>query len=274
MRILVTGGTGVIGAGAIPELVKAGHQVRLLSRGAEDAANEFSSAVEPFSADVSKPESLRGAADGCEAVIHITGIVEERPPEITYEKINIAGTIHVRDEAARAGVRRFIFLSSLGANTGNSEYHKSKLQAEERVKEFPREWVILRPGNVIGPGDDVVSLLLKMVRISPVVPIVGKGDQPFQPIWYRDLAQAIVRSIDAPGLTGRSLELAGAETVTTTEIIDRLARITGRNPSTVPLPSWLAKAGASLAEKLGGPDAAERMGLPTPRRPEQEHHHH
>ena len=170
MRILVTGGTGVIGAGAIPELLKAGHQVRLLSRGAQSAASEFSGEVEPFPADVSDPDSLRGAAEGCEVVVHITGIVDEHRPEVTYEKINVAGTVNMRDEASRAGVRRFVFLSSLGADTGSSEYHKSKLLAEERVKEFPREWLILRPGNVIGPGDDVVSMLLKMVRIFPVVP--------------------------------------------------------------------------------------------------------
>ncbi|HEX7860444.1 MAG TPA: complex I NDUFA9 subunit family protein [Verrucomicrobiae bacterium] len=252
MKILVTGGTGVIGAGAIPALLKAGHEVRLLSRGADRDARDYPERVEPFAADITDPASLAGAAQGCEVVVHITGIVEESPPEITFEKINVQGTRNILEAAAAVGVRRFVFLSSLGADVGQSAYHQSKLRAEQLVQTFGGEWLILRPGNVYGPGDDVISKLFKMIRTLPVVPVVGQGDQPFQPIWFEDLGAAITKSVEDSTLSAQTLELTGAETTTTADLIQRISEITGRRPTQVPLPAWMAQIGTAMAESFGG----------------------
>jgi nucleoside-diphosphate-sugar epimerase len=252
MKILVTGGTGVIGAGAIPALLKAGHQIRLLSRGADRDAREYPERVEAFAADISDPASLAGAAQGCEAIVHIAGIVEEKPPEITFEKINVEGTRNILHAAEQAGVRRFIFLSSLGADTGSSAYHSSKLRAEGLVKSFGGEWLILRPGNVYGPGDEVISALFKMIRTLPSIPVVGQGDQPFQPIWFEDLGAAIARAVQDSMLSGQVLELTGGETTSTVDLIQRICKITDRKPAQVPLPAWMAQIGTAMAESFGG----------------------
>jgi NADH dehydrogenase len=222
--------------------------------------------VEPFSADVSKPDTLRGAAEGCTAVIHITGIVQEDLPETTFEQVNVGGTENVLGEAERAGVARFVFISSLGADRGRSDYHRSKIAAEALVQRFSREWTILRPGNVYGPGDDVISLLFKMVRVLPAVPVVGNGDQKFQPIFYRDLGRAIVRSVNDPVAVGQVLELAGNEVVTTTKLIDKISIITDRQPVVVPTPTWLSRIGTDLSELLGGKAEhwLEQWGIPSP----------
>src|SRR5688500_4701324 len=103
MKVLVTGGTGVIGAAAIPALLRAGHEVRLLSRHADRDASGFPAGVEAVPADISDLTELAAAVDGCEAVLHIAGIVEEEPPEITFEKINVAGTQHLLTAASGAG---------------------------------------------------------------------------------------------------------------------------------------------------------------------------
>ena len=252
MKILVTGGTGVIGAGAIPALLHAGHSIRLLSRGADEDSRDYPERVEPFAADITDPGSLRGAAGGCEAIIHITGIVEEKPPNATFERINVEGTRNILRAAEQAGVRRFIYLSSLGAEIGQSPYHQSKLRAEELVKSFGGEWLILRPGNVYGPGDEVVSKLFKMVRTLPVVPVIGDGEQRFQPIWFEDLGAAIARAVDDSMLSGQVLELAGGEITSTADLIERICKITDRHPARVPLPAWVAQIGTSMAESLGG----------------------
>jgi uncharacterized protein YbjT (DUF2867 family) len=248
MRILVTGGTGVIGAGVIPELLQGGHHVRLLSRGAPRDARQFPGPVEPFAADVAEPSTLAGAADGCEVVIHISGIVDETPPDKTFERVNVQGTRHMLEEAERAGVRRFIFMSSLGAGTGRSDYHQSKLRGEQLVSLWKREWVILRPGNVYGPGDTVVSMLLKLVRSLPAVPVVGAGEQRFQPIWFEDLGVAVAETVSRPEVDHQLLELAGPEITTTRDLIERLSQITERRPATVPVPTALVAAAARLAE--------------------------
>jgi NADH dehydrogenase len=248
MRVLVTGGTGVIGEGLLPALVGAGHTVRLLSRGAEGDAKRWPSEVEPFAADVTDVSSLRGAAEDCGAVVHVTGIVDESPPALTYERVNVAGTRNVLAEAARVGLRRFIYVSSLGAERGRSGYHRSKFKAEELVRASAFDWLILRPGNVYGPGDEVISTLLKLVRALPAVPVIDAGNQPFQPVWYEDLGRAILRAVETPALRRETLELAGEETTTTSDIIKRLSAVTGRTVARVPVPSFLASLGVRLAE--------------------------
>ena len=203
MKVLVTGGTGVVGQGAVSELVRRGHTVRLLSRNAREDVEQWGEKVEPWPASVTEPEDIQGSANGCDVVVHVAGIVAESPPEITFSAVNVDGTRNMLRETERAGVGRFIYLSSLGADRGQSGYHVSKLAGESVVKEFHGGWIILRPGNVYGPGDEVVSVLLKMVRTLPALPVIDGGDDRFQPVWVDDLAKAIASAVERSDLHGR-----------------------------------------------------------------------
>ena len=252
MKVLVTGGTGLVGKAAVDQLVRMGHTVRLLSRHADDDARQWAEGVEPHRCDVSDPESLQGAADGCEAVLHVAGIVSEDPPEVTFRKVNVEGTRHLAREARRAGVRRFVYVSSLGADRGESDYHRSKNAAEEAVRaEAPPGWLVVRPGNVYGPGDEVVSLLLKLVRTLPVIPQVGRGDQPFQPVWHEDLGLALARAVEADEPRETTLDLAGPDVTTTSGVLDLLEKLTDKRTVRLPIPEAIAKLGASAAEAVG-----------------------
>lgn len=257
MRVLVTGGTGVVGRAAVTELVKRGHSVRLVSRNAEEDARQWppnsdaEAGVEAWPASVSEQTELKGCADGCDLVLHVAGIVEESPPDVTYENTNVEGTRAMLREAERAKVGRFIYVSSLGAEAGQSPYHRSKRRAEDIVRSFAGGWIILRPGNVYGPGDEVVSVLLTMVRTLPVVPVVGSGDDKFQPIWVGDLAAAISVCAERPDLHGRVLDLAGIETTSINDLLTRLGEITARAPARFPVPGFLVGAGATIAGMLG-----------------------
>jgi NADH dehydrogenase len=250
MRVLVTGGSGVIGEGLIPCLLEGGHQVRLLARKAVDAAREWPDGVEACPADVTSPEQLAGVADGCQAVVHITGIVAEEAPEITFERVNVGGTRNLLGESTRAGVPKFLYISSLAAERGTSAYHASKRAAETLVRGYAGDWVILRPGNVYGPGDEVISAVLRMHRSLPVMPVLGAGAQPFQPIWYRDLGRAIARAVDM-SIDRGVFEVAGDEVTTPTALLDHFERLTDRSPVRIPIPEFLAGAGARLAELAG-----------------------
>jgi uncharacterized protein YbjT (DUF2867 family) len=240
MRILVTGGTGVIGEGAIPELIARGHQVRLFSRHAEEDARQWPG-VEAMNGDVGDPESLSGAAGACDAVLHIAGIAAEDPPEVTFARVNVGGTRAMIAEAVRAGARRFICVSSLGADIGESDYHRSKREAERLVEDSGLNWTIVRPGNVYGPGDEVISTILKMVRALPAVPVIDDGNQKFQPIWHEDLAKILSAVVERDDLTGRVLEAAGSEVTTMNDLLERFGEITGREPARLPLPGALAQ---------------------------------
>lgn len=251
MKLLVTGGTGVVGQAVVTRLLRRGHAVRLLSRRALEEIAQWDERVEPWPASVTDAERMAGSAEGCDLVLHLAGIVAEWPPESTFEGVNVEGTRNVVLETERAKVGRLIYVSSLGADRGESPYHRSKRAAEEIVGRFHGGWIILRPGNVYGPGDDVVSLLLKLVRTVPAIPVVQGGDDRFQPIWVDDLARAIVRAAERPDLHGRILELAGDEETSINDLLDRMAAVTGRAPIRVPVPGFLVSAGAAIAEAVG-----------------------
>ncbi len=135
-------------------------------------------------------------------MLHLAGIVTEDPPDVTFATINVEGTKHILAEAERAGVKRFVFVSSLGAPRGESGYHRSKREAEAAVRSFRGAWTIGRPGNVYGPGDEQISVLLRMVRgASPIIPKIGDGDQPFQPIWWEDAAYALADLVERDDLS-------------------------------------------------------------------------
>lgn len=251
MKVLVTGGTGVVGPHAVRSLLRGGHAVRLFSRHASEERDSFRGDVEAFDGNLGDEASMRGAAEGCEAVLHLAAVVAERPPELTFERINVEGTRHLVAEAERAKVRRFVYVSSLGADRGESDYHRSKHRAEAIVRTFSREWIVCRPGNVYGPGDAQISLMLKMVRTLPAVPLVGSGDDAFQPMWCEDLGEALARAVTREGLAGRELELAGAERTSMNDLLDRFGAMTGCHPVRVALPAWLESTGAKLAATFG-----------------------
>ena len=251
MKVLVTGGTGVVGQAAVTALIGAGHEVRLLSRHAAHDAGEWPEGVEPWPGNVAEAASLRGSAEGCDAVLHVVGIVDEKPPETTFERVNVGGTRSILQEAERAGVGSFIFVSSLGADRGQSDYHKSKAAAEAIVRTFKGRWVICRPGSVYGPGDEQVSLILKMVRTLPAIPLLGQGDQPFQPVWHEDLGRALAMVVESDELAGRALDMAGPEQTTQNDLIDRFSKITDRHPLRVPVPEVVATVGTKIASMFG-----------------------
>lgn len=188
---------------------------------------------------------------GADAVIHLAGIVSERGASATFDEVNVEGTRRVVEAATAAGVRRLIYVSSLGADRGQSPYHRSKRRAEELTRGFSGEWVVLRPGNVYGPGDEVISLLLKLVRVSPVVPAIDGGEQPFQPMWVEDLAEALAESVARPDIARRSLDLAGPEQTSMNDLIERLRALTGRSVMRVPVPGFLSVLGARAAALVG-----------------------
>lgn len=251
MKVLVTGGTGVVGTAAVRSLLAASCAVRLFSRHAIQDAARFGDGVETREGSVTSLEELRGAAEGCHAVLHIAGIAEEKPPEVTFDRVNVGGTRNLIAEAELSGAFRFVYVSSLGADRGSSAYHASKRQAEQLVRGFRGDWLICRPGNVYGPGDEVISFLLQVVRTSPAAPVLDGGDQPFQPLWADDLGAALALAVTRKELKSQVLPLAGPEVTTTHDILDRLARLTGQNPVRIPIPSALATLGAQAASLVG-----------------------
>jgi len=263
MKVLVTGGTGSIGESVVRTLHSRGHSVRVLTRNAGRDQRWWPSGVDGWAGDVADERTIRGAAADCDAIIHIAGIVAEAPPERTFQRVNIDGTRYLVLEAERSGVRKLIYVSSLGADRGTSEYHKSKSVAEDVVRTFTRDWLVLRPGAVYGSGDEHLSVLLRMVRTLPVIPTIGSGAKEFQPIWHEDLAAALAAAVEREDLRCRSLDIAGAELTSQNDLVRRFSEITGRTvmqaPVPVPVASWGLRALGAIGVELPFSEAQLEM---------------
>src|SRR5207249_4961851 len=122
MKTFVTGGTGFVGSHIVPRLLQAGHQVRMLARDPAGARAKLDAAkvapsgpqLEIVAGDVVRNTGLDEAVQGCDAVIHLVGIIME-VGEATFEKVHYQGTSNVLAAARKSGVRRFVQMSALGA---------------------------------------------------------------------------------------------------------------------------------------------------------------
>jgi NADH dehydrogenase len=246
-RVCLTGGAGFVGRNILAALGDRPARALVRRRGGAPAAE---SNVEIVEADVTEPESLRGAFDGCEAIIHLAAIVAEEGQR-TFDAVIRQGTVNVLEEARRAGVSRFLHMSALGTrNDPRYGYFEAKWQAEQAVKQSGIPWTIFRPSVMFGPGDGFITTLAKLVRTAPVIPIVGAGKVLFQPVAVKDVAEAYARALDDPDTAYQSYDLGGGKIYTYEEIIDLIANRLGKAKPKVHLPVGLMKMAVALAKPL------------------------
>jgi NADH dehydrogenase len=248
MRIAITGANGFVGRNVIAVLLGDGapRDLRAIVRDPERAAAELpGAALDLRRADVTDPDTLRGAFDGIDAVIHTVAIPTERRG--SFERVNAGGTRAVVREAERAGVRRMVHISAIGAAPDSSyPFLRSKGQGQAAVEGSSVPHVVLRPSILFGPGDDFFPRL-RFSLAFPVVPLPDGGGARFQPLHVADLARAIHAALRGP-MTG-TFELGGPTPVTYREMLQETMRAYGIRRFTVPLPVALMKPAAFLFER-------------------------
>ena len=229
-RVFVTGGTGFVGRAVIHALRAEGCAVRCLVRRGSERDLRGLGAIERLEGDVMSRQSLDHAMDGCDAVIHLVGIIREHPAiGVTFERVHTQGTINVLEAAAAVGARRYVHMSALGTRSGaRSRYHQTKWAAEEAVRASPVPWTIFRPSIIYGRGDGFVSVLARVLQRLPVVPIIGAGRQRLQPVPVAHVAQGFVRALSIDASVKHTYDVGGPEPVTMVDLIDRVAAAMGR----------------------------------------------
>ena len=251
MKVFITGATGFVGWEMVRQLRAAGHLVRILARSrnsprVQEAVRRWGAEV--HSGDVLEAGSLDGALPGIEAVIHLVGIIAE-VGESTFERMHVGGTRNILAAAQQSGVRRFIHMSALGTRSNAaSRYHQTKWAAEELVRRAGLEFTIFRPSLIYGPHDQFVHLFGKIIRRSPIVPLIGSPRVRFQPISVEVVAAAFVRSLREPKAVGQSYDLCGPERLTLSAIVDQMLAVLQKRRLKLSVPLGLARYQAACME--------------------------
>lgn len=255
--VSVFGGTGFLGRCLVRRLAAAGATVRVAVRHPERARSALRAAgldrVTVFCADVRDQASVAAAVAGADAVVNAVSAYVEKGG-VTFESVHEQGAEAVAREATAAGVARLALVSGIGADPeSGSSYIRARGRGELVVRQAFPGATIVRPSAMFGPGDALFGTLADIVRLLPVLPLIGGGRTRLQPVYVENVAEAIARMLADPGAAGRTYELAGPEVYTLRELVRIALRLIGKRRLLVPVPFAVANVQARLFEFLPSP---------------------
>jgi NADH dehydrogenase len=257
-RVFVTGATGFVGAAVVQDLLSRGYSINALvnRRGLDD---DHGGAVQAVRGSLHDDAALDEGTRGCEAIIHLVGIINENPSRgLTFERIHHEGTMHVLAAARRHGVRRYLHMSALGVRAGAvSDYHRTKYLAEEEVRASGLDWTIIRPSVIHGPGGEFMQMAAGWARGTKppflFMPYFGAGllgrggAGGLQPVYVEDVARAFAEALSNSNTIGEVYLLGGPDVLTWPQMLRLISQaVVGRRRLVMPLPVWKAKLLASV----------------------------
>jgi nucleoside-diphosphate-sugar epimerase len=223
--LFVTGGTGFVGRhllAALSDDNRARTTCLTRDKPRSSAAGRDVRFVEGDLTDVGTyADALRGA----EAVVHLAAQTGKASrAELT--RVNVEGTRLLVEACRRAGVPRFVYVSSIAATYQHREaahYAQSKAEAEAAVRAGGIPYVIVRPTIVLGAGSPVWKGLAALARL-PVLPIFGNGRARTQPVDVHDVASTMLAIVERGRFDGRAIDIGGPEVVTIEDLLMRIRR--------------------------------------------------
>lgn len=267
-KVLITGASGFVGRALCNTLRQPGlaaHSVVPAVRVAHGLLGE------KVIGEINGSTDWRAALTGMDAVVHLAARVHvmrdaAADPLAAYRAVNVEGTLHLARQAA-AGVRRFVFVSSIKVNgeeraTAYTEadtpapedaYALSKWEAEQGLRQIAAatglEVVILRPPLVYGPGvgANFLALLRAVARGMPLP--LGAINNQRSLIYVGNLADAIVRCLEHPAAAGKTFMVSDGEDVSTSGLVRRMARALDRPARLLPVPPSLLRVAVGMAGK-------------------------
>ncbi|HEX6996610.1 MAG TPA: hopanoid-associated sugar epimerase [Gammaproteobacteria bacterium] len=269
MTAAVTGANGFVGAAVVRALAARGDPVRALVRRGSNRSNLAALPVEIAEADITVPESLAAAFAGCRHVFHVAADYRlwAADPEPMY-RTNVQGSLNVLEAAARAGVERVVYTSSvatLGLNADGSpadedtpvsledmigHYKRSKFLAEQAVRERAAALglpvVIVNPSTPIGPGDIRPTPTGRVILDAAAGRMPAFVDTGLNVVHVDDVAVGHLLALER-GTPGERYILGG-EDMSLERILQCVAAHTGRRPPRVRLPHWSVYPAAIAAE--------------------------
>jgi NADH dehydrogenase len=261
--LLMTGATGLVGSTLLRRLLAEGTQVRCLVRDPRRLGTQRVR-VQIALGDLTDPPSFRNALRGVDTVVHLAAAIRDQP-QGSIEELDGIATWRMVEAAERQGVERFVFFSALGASTHNrTRMLRAKAVAEQAVVEADLHSIVFAPSIVYAPGDPWLTLLERLALL-PVMPVSGRGEARFQPIWAEDVAECVLAGlrdgVEGPALTAagtngdrrhRRYELAGPETLSHSEIVRAVLGALGRSRPLLHVPTPIVSRALRLLEAATG----------------------
>jgi dihydroflavonol-4-reductase len=278
VRAFVTGGTGFIGGRLVRKLRERGDEVVALVRSPDRAQSLRELGCELVQGDLSYPEAIRRAMEGCDSVFHVAAVYKVGIPKSEHAAMhdaNVRGTEHVLDAASDAGVGRIVYVSTVnvfGNTRGEvvdesyerpgddylSKYDETKYLSHQVARDRIAKGapiVIVQPGGVYGPGDhSELGNMIDQVRSGKLKMRMFPGTG-FNLVHVEDVADGILLAHDK-GKVGESYVLGG-ELSTMGDLVDKVAEIEGRDPPKREMPPALIKLAIPI-----GPVVGKAMGFP------------
>jgi NADH dehydrogenase len=255
--VSVFGGTGFLGRRLVRQLAAEGATLRIAVRSPDRARRVLPAAVLDhvtlFRADVHDQASVAAAVAGADAVVNAVSAYVEKPGA-TFESVHEQGARTLAQEAAAAGVARFVLVSGIGADPeSRSPYIRARGRGELAVRQAFPGATIVRPSAMFGPGDALFGTLADLVRLLPVVPLIGGGRTRLQPVYVEDVAEGIARMLADRAAAGPIFELAGPGVYTVRELAGFALRLMDKRRLLLPVPFAVAEIQARLFEFLPSP---------------------
>lgn len=251
MRILITGANGFIGRQVCKAAAELGHKVNALIRcGNPSSGYPVADSVYYGQLPYNIPE---GALDEVECVIHLAAATTGQN-KVEAHAVNVEGTAYLLDMfKKKCPEGRFVFISTQSAReNAAANYGKTKYLAEELVRESGMAHCIIRPGLVIGSaGRGLFHRMRRLVRKSPVVPLLAGGRALIQPVEVQVLAEAILKCVDLPLEKNLELNLGDPDGLTMKELLRMIVKAEiGKKRIEVPIPTLPVKIALRFAETL------------------------
>jgi NADH dehydrogenase len=226
MKVFLTGATGFVGKVMLHRLRQDGHVVRCLVRSGSEKKLPVEKNVEVRLGDATDPATLEGAMEGCDAVIHLVGIIREFPARgITFEKLHVEATRNMVNAAKGQGIKRYIQMSANGVRPdARADYHKTKWRAEEAVRQSGLNWTIFRPSLIFGPEDEFINELASIIRKTPIVPVFGDGNYRLAPVAVEDVAECFCQALRKEETLGQTYAICGPQDYSYDELLDEIGQ--------------------------------------------------
>lgn len=238
MKVLVAGASGVVGSHVVELLKQRGHHVRTLSKDPGRAARLRLVADEVRLGDATDPSAVAGVCDDVEVVVSALGapVSPSGAGQRSFAEVDVKANLNLIAVARRAGVRRFVYVGVYTEPVyAKTAYVTAHASVEDALRGSGLEHGFVRTTGIFG----ALVELLPMARKGPV-PMIGDGSAATNPVHELDVAEAVLRAVEAPGPI--ELELGGPETLTRRQIAEAAFTALALPPRFIPLPVWLMRA--------------------------------